>query len=371
VQWFRCLPVVVLICGVLAFPLQGRSFYHGSINPWAGFLPTCSVTNNDSSITNCPSNIRFRDFSTLTPYASNPVLANNQTFNTSSQDGPFTRAENSISGTFYNLSEVQKSGDCALCFNIASSSGTPLSWTFAGTNPVINGTGTTTWDSKYLLHPSLTPCSQFTWCAYYGALDANGNASIGFASATNPLGPYTKQGQVIDCCSDTHNQPALPSVIHIGSQLVMYVAIGNAGGGNTDYTLDYYTSSASDGVNWTRQGTALQALNADFNSGYNAGVFDPFVFKNSHGFYEMVYTVGSTPSGLGFFQQLGYAVSADGFTWYKYQAGPIFNWTGSASHPNYAGDGSFYEDGTTFYFCYAFLTNGATTNGQCSLMADH
>jgi len=97
----------------------------------------------------------------------------------------------------------------------------------------------------------------------------------------------------------------LPSIITIGAQLVMYTSIIN----NNGNMVVYWTSPVADGLTWTFGGIALlPSGSADWDNAFF--VIDPFVFKNSHGFYEMAFTAETTgPSA----QKVGYAISADGF----------------------------------------------------------
>jgi len=59
----------------------------------------------------------------------------------------------------------------------------------------------------------------------------------------------------------------------------------------------YWTSPVADGLTWTFGGIALlPSGSADWDNAFF--VIDPFVFKNSHGFYEMAFTAETTDRAL-------------------------------------------------------------------------
>jgi hypothetical protein len=115
--------------------------------------------------------------------------------------------------------------------------------------------------------------------------------------------------------------------------------------------------------------TAPTCTDWDFHSTSSGPyVIDPFVFKNSHGFYEMAYT--SEISGV---QLIGYAISQDGFLWYRYGTGAILtpNSTQTGSTQIFVGDTVFDQDGTTFTLLFDDANGTNIAVGKASQMADH
>lgn len=334
------------------------------------YVPTTTAAATASTTLQCPPTIRFRDFSALTPYAGNPIIAQNtRSWNAGGTDSPATRTENQFGGLLFGATENNQNSpanqaDWNQLATYTASPSNPLAWT-APTNPAITNT-VGNWDEKYLLHPSDVQVGSL-WYRYYSAQTAAGVSGIGLATATDPInGPWTKFGTV---ALVTGNGQALPTVIKIGSLLYMYVAISNVGVANNGTRIDYYTSPASDGITWTYGGIALPLSTSDWeNIAGLAGVFDPFVFRNSRNFYEMPYSVGNTTGG--FYQKIGYAISADGNPpWFKYQ--PASPFPISATHTDYAGDPVFFQGGGKFNFFTANTTNGTVCQGMAYTMPDH
>jgi predicted GH43/DUF377 family glycosyl hydrolase len=206
-----------------------------------------------------------------------------------------------------------------------------------------------------VLHPSVVNIGGI-WYMYYSAKTTGGFSNVGLATSSDFV-TWSKHG-TSPIISDSGI--ALPSVIKIGSLYYMYVQTI----AQNVTTIDYYTSS--DGISWTFGGIALRYSTADWYYGLlvTDGVEDPYVFQNKHGWYEMVYTADMSPGT----QKLGYAVSADGITWYTYQAGPILGSSGTA----YPGNGALFEDASTFYLMYTnVLVNQTSYTGNAATMPDH
>lgn len=316
------------------------------------YIPTTTAAVTQNQTINCPSGVAFRDWSSLTAYASNPIIPQNTgTYNAGGVSNPYMTFGN-VSSTLYGLANCTVSGaNRATWPNQCLYTGTDaLHWTDdSAVNPEITTTATH-WDDHYMLHGSLLhggPAA--TWAYYVSAMDASGNSCIGLftSSNTTPTGfaEWTTNSPLI-CGGTSFPTASLPTVIYDGATVTMYTATNNNSGTfNGRWT-------ATDGIHFTFQGTALPAaLGTDWDAAGD-GWIDPMVFKNKHGFYEMVYTQEqATPSAH---QDLGYAVSADGVLWFKYQAASILTHTAACTvapiaGAAYIGDGTMYEDGTHFY----------------------
>lgn len=341
------------------------------------YLPTTTATVSGQQSQSCPSPVLFRDFSSLVSYPGNPIVPfNTAPWNVSGVDGAFVRSGNVVSGTYYVAMETNNGVNWN---DIAMYSGNgSFTWSAAGSNPIItNSAGT--WKDHYLLHPSIinlpsSTCETGPWFLYYSALPASGGGSIGVATSATLPGTWTDHGANPVIAGQTAaaalSGVGLPSVIQIGNTLYMY-ASGTLSGITPSINVYYYTSPATDGCTWTFQGLALRFSTSDWAASLNgfSGYQDPFVFQNSRGWYEMVYTVVWF-IGAQLTQKLGYAVSLDGKKWFNYQGGQLLG----SSNPTAAfpGDGSFFQDGTTFYLNYANAVNsGNSAQAEVSTMPDH
>jgi hypothetical protein len=129
----------------------------------------------------------------------------------------------------------------------------------------------------------------------------------------------------------------------------MYSAVND----NDSGYIAVWTSPVGDGVNWTFDGAALQGpvTSGQWNYASFPYVIDPYVFKNSHGFYEMAYTAFS--GNYLPHQKMGYAIATtpDG-PFYPYAGGPLVDQF-STVYPGDTniGDGVFIENPNdkTFY----------------------
>lgn len=330
---------------------------------------TAAVTQNQ--VTPLPPGIAFRDFSPLRPVAGNPVLAQNSgTYNANGTTTDYFNRSIKIGSAYYAMSSGDVSG--GTWNNIILNSGTgPLTMADvgSGTNPILSHTAAA-WDDHYLLHAKLVPVgAQFY--LYYSAMDSTGKSGIGVAISSSITGPYTKyvSNPIIKVTSGNIAFASLPHVITIGNQLVMYTAVNN----NSGNVILIYTSPVADGLVWTFAGIALNPAipSVDWESGVGtlSGTIDPFVFLNSHGYYEMAYTgFFSSPQA----QQLGYAISLDGFKWFKYNPAAIVvpNSVQSGATQIYVGDPVFDQDGTKFTVLFDSANGTNSANALASQMAD-
>jgi hypothetical protein len=318
------------------------------------YIPTTTATVTQSQVVPLPPGIAFRDFSSLTAYSGNPIIPQNTgTYNAGGVSNVYASAPSHVGATLFGWANCTVSGASRNNWiNQCLYEGTDTQhWTDQSANNPIVTASAGTWDDHYLLHPALSPvCTTNTFCMYLSAFNSSNNWSIGLFTASVPAGPWTNySGNPVLSSSQIANfpDPGLPSIAQAGSNVYMYTADSNNAG-----TFIGIWQRVSD-TNWKFVGPATNPpISGDWDFTNNTGVIDPWVWFNKHGFYEMVYT--SQLSTGGGEQSLGYEISADGLTWYKYQAAPILTFTNACtvspiSGAKFVGDGVFFEDGTNFH----------------------
>ena len=363
----KFLAPLALVIGVLLFQSQAELFYHGGPG-WVGFLANCSSTATGGTVTQCPSNVRFRDFSQLGA-ASVLIPSGTASYNAGGADTAYTNSANVISGTYYELDTSNDNTGSPSCpgqstgwNNIVLYKGSALSWAAYSGNPVHTGTAAT-WEQCYLLHPTAWPCQIATWCAAYSAANSSGSEAIGLLTSPD-FQTWTAYGS--NPVIGTSDGVALPSHLVCGGLQYLYVADRVA-----KNQIKYYTSPLTGtgaDTTWTLGGVALPSSTYDWeNANLTAhGIEDLYAINNSRSYQEMVYTADQT----GFTQKLGYAVANDCHSFQKYQAGPILN-LGSSTTP-YPGNGMLYQNGTTFFLGYnKAFGSSPYFEGLVQTMADH
>lgn len=309
-----------------------RGYWQVNGPPVAGFLPTCSWDGLP-----CPAGIKFRDFSHLAIPAQ--VLSPGCcAWNVAISNAFFIDPSVQISGTWYGFTENSNNFTIYPSISAWTSSGPNGSWTPIGSNPILSTAGAG-WESSDLYSPSVIKIGS-TWYLYYCGFSSGTNMqSIGFATSPD-LVNWTKYASN-PIITGSGTGPCDPSVIDIAGTYYMYLSSNYPTG-----PILYYTSA--DGITWTlgahNSGQALPGPVAgdwDFGAG---GFFEPSVTLNKHGYYEMTYLIlGPSPNST--VQIMGYAVSNDGFTWYRYGAGPIQ----SGGVVGYPGNGRIVESSGTLY----------------------
>jgi hypothetical protein len=164
----------------------------------------------------------------------------------------------------------------------------------------------------------------------------------------------------------------LPDGVQIGSNLVMYTPNND----NIGTTINYWTSPTSDGIHWTlgslNSGVSLAApISSDWEYTNLYGIIDSWTIKNSHGFYERAYTAArSSPSPP---QTIGYAVSADGYQFWRYQTAPILNASGlcASLSSGQIGDTTFIENSGSFKVGVTCDNGSNTAFGASATMTDY
>jgi hypothetical protein len=369
-------------------PAMVIDIWHPQVNElaWAfGYIATTTATAGQTQTVPCPPGTAFRDFTNLTfdtshgiaghgvtggivwpqnSASTNGTIVGTAAWNVGGSNNPYRYPWGTIGGTYYAF------GACSLArpattgnpewSNLCLYYGDGLyNWTDTGVgNPVVSYVPGT-WEDHYILHPAISPdlgqhtaCGASTVCmkVYYSAEDtsATGNPSIGMLTSADGT-HWTKYSSnpVIAIYG-----AMLPTIAQVGSEIYMYTT----GNGNIGKTIIMWKSAFGDGVKWEYAGTAMpQPLPADWDYNVvtctnNAGQIDPYVWKNKHGFYEMVYTSFNFCGTAH--QWLGYAMSPDGLTWWRRQDAR----TGDETSPfapdaqgPYVGNWVVFEIGGTFY----------------------
>jgi len=347
--------------------LWGAQLVQGTYSEWS-YIPTTTAAVAGLQTVNCPAHVAFRDFSALTEYSGNPIIPQDSAaYNAGGVSGPYMRAWSAIDGVYYGLANCTPSGQYrgrwpTQCLYY----GSLTNWTNYAGNPVIAATPGA-WDDHYLLHGTISPnCRLAAWCYYYSAMDAGNNSRIGIATSPD-LRNWTKyRGNPLSISAYKASEPSLPTMIQIGNLLYMYTSVHN----NDGTWIAIWTSRVTDGIKWTYAGAALnQPVPGDWDFANFYSYLDPFVFRNRHGFYEMAYTTLFNGATV---QSVGYAVSADGLTWFKYGHAPILTqFTKGYGGITHVGDAVMVEDGTTFSMLYNYDDGVSRSNGMLSQMPDY
>lgn len=294
---------------------------------------------NRYSWSTLPGAVQYRSFAgMIAANGGSALYAQNQgSYDTLGTNTPYLSSTSRISGTYNALSSttsVTHSAWKALAlYQTSTNPGT--GWTANGGNPILTATAGTTTDDNYLLHPTTTTsCTNVApYVTFYSAMTSTSHWNIWAATSSN-FTSWSKVGTPAIFFSQNANapNPGLPSTITIGSTVYMYTVTN----GNLGNQIALWSSPTTDCVNWTYVGNALAApVSGDWDFG--ASIIDIWVIKNKQGWYEMTYTAFFTAFN---FQQIGYAISSDGITFYKYTPAPIMTSAGA----NNVGDTVLFQD---------------------------
>lgn len=259
----------------------------------------------------------YRDWSKLSP----PVTVINPTTISKDFANCFeVRAENQIGGVTFGFTEEQtgaNSGPTDAIGTWTSTNGIHGPWTPIGAAQ----TGGGSWNARGLYGPSVKeiPKGSGLFYLYYSGINGSTVSSIGFATSTTMMpGSWTAYSGNPIITGGGAGGVADPFVIDhpSGTGYIMYTATNYPGGDN----IYYYTSS--DGINWSFGGVALAAAMPG-DPDYGIHSFDePTVWKNKYCFWEMTYDFNDFHNSLGNGGgTIGYAISADGFTFTRDPSG--------------------------------------------------
>lgn len=291
--------------------------------------------------------------------APNPIIPyNTNVNNVLAADVPYINTSQLVGGTYYALTAgyaaAASAGQTALVYSTAdfqTFTYVGLAWSCASGQ----------WDDHSLTHPTCIKLGS-TWYAFYTSMNSTSTKEqVGVVTSTDFI-TWTKYGSnpVIT------DNVAVPSIVHIGSLLYLYVADRTAGN-----KIVYYTTSDTTPFGpWVLGGDAVTIAKSDWDV-WSVRVEDAMVVLNPQGYYEMTYSVenGNSNYRLPYTQQAqAYAISADGAPpWTKLQA-PILQGDGIGGSINnkYAGDPVMIFPGGSSVWMY-FAGEISTGQAQGSL----
>ena len=303
--------------------------YHGELYPYQSGSGSAN-----NVVVPCPSSISWRNFSRLSPLATNPGITWGGTIGGSASTSVANPVGQGllVNGTYYSVGpySTTANGQFAIWQHLAQwVSNDAVNWTLSGaTQPVVDFTTNTVLGS-FLLHSVYIPggctvsATPYAYCFAFSAADNNSTATaqaVYVAYSNTITGPYTVYGSPTPVVATSGgpsgtNSPTLPSIIQDGSTNYMYLAENNQSG---TFMNIYTCPTSGDQVTcWTFAGRAMQpATTADWDYGASNFVLDPWVIKNKCGFYEYFYTVGVSSYA---YQVIGYQIGASPLgPWFKY-----------------------------------------------------
>lgn len=221
----------------------------------------------------------------------------------------------------------------------ASAAGfTGLSFTKYGSNPILVVGAGGSWDASHVGSCAVIYDEDATlWKMWYTGTNAGGTQAIGYATASNPLGPWTKY---------VSNPVLSPAVAWEGTQLHYCSVLRESatsykmlyGGGDflTGSTGRIGMATSSDGITWTKY--ASNPVISPSGSGWmQRAVFSPRTLIKVGSVYHLYFT-GKAVGGMEY-SSIGYAQSTDLITWVMGANNPVITSTrawenGEVEHPS-------------------------------------
>jgi len=279
------------------------------------FIPTISTLNNGSGLafvnalnTNFNnSHVPMRDFSAITKYAGNPIVAANVFKINDIGDDVYQiyiypNINAKIGSTYYALASANAGAGYEYKHVVLYTSDDLLTWTLYSSAPRFSS-GVN--DDHLILVKGIIKKDNL-WYAFYSAANASNQNNIFLATSPDFI-TWTKYSAdpVYQRSQDSGRNVYDPCVIQIGSLYYMYYVSYIA----SPFASHIAYATSTDLINWTYGGIALT---------YEAGDWaelpiDPCVIRNAAGYYEMSYSDSAldTPT-----QGIGYAISEDGIIWF-------------------------------------------------------
>ena len=341
----------------------------------APYVPTTTASATKNYSLPCPPNTAFRDFSTLTAYSGNPVISQN-TAPTNGGGVNSLYADPAItlpnSSTYFAMSEWRNISGSYAWNGFGEYETTDFkNWTLNSTTPAIT-TSANTWKDHYMLRPRLTKtCSLGVYCVYYSAVNNSGAISggstgwsVGVSYSNDGLTWTDYAGNPVISTNPINNyaSPGLPALLTLNGSLSMYVTYL----GKNGCCIWKWHAPAANTTSFSFDGFALlPAAPSDWDS-INNGIIDPMVWRNNHGFYEMVYTAEATGG-----QKIGYAISEDGSIWYKRGDAPILTNASLGAVSTFIGDFQVAENKGVFNMLYTWDNGSNASAGYLATMVDY
>jgi hypothetical protein len=229
-------------------------------------------------------------------------------------------------GTYYLFYGTFQTMIAPVAIGYATSSD-GLHWTKFAQNPVLSGSGAG-FDAFGVTRPVVMVQPDGTWVMYYDGIPAPNNVfgtGIGRATAPSPGGPWIRNATpVLETGSqgewDAHF--LFPdSIVMDGNQYVMYYSAGFMVG----------RATSADGIHWTKYNDPTTAgnftesdpvLQLGLSGSWDSALAWGSSVQHTQNGWEMFYYGGNDLNG-GPGVKIGYAYSADGITWTKYQNNPV------------------------------------------------
>lgn len=221
-------------------------------------------------------------------------------------EGPGVVARDGTVYLYYDAGATRKIGVATAPVN----GFTGTNFTKYGSNPILSNGAGGAWDEIGVLEPwVLYDADAALWKMWYAGINAGGAWAIGYATATNPLGPWTKYS----------GNPVLPATVawevnrviqpnvwkEGGLWRMIYSGADPAGPGRIGY------ATSTDGIAWSKypSNPVLSNSGADWMA---ASVFSMRTIVKQADGYHAYFCGKQTTSG---YSKIGWAHSTDLITW--------------------------------------------------------
>ncbi len=249
-----------------------------------------------------------RNFAALASYGGNPIIdfGSTNAFST-----PWTATLNASGGNYFSLvqdgSSSPQYNDLRLWTSPFAGSTALKSWSDTG---VAFSHSAATWEDKNLLHPNVLwyPAGN-EWVGFYFAETSVGANAVGYATSPDST-TWTKYGS-----NPILSGYTTPAAYMVGSNIYLSVSKVSSGDGAGPANMELFISTTGPTGTWVDNGPVLISYPGDWDAGL--GMLDSFMATNPiSGTYEFFYTV-VTGGGI---QQIGAALTMDGYVFFKYSA---------------------------------------------------
>ncbi len=251
--------------------------------------------------------------------------------------------------------------------SVSSASFTGLNLSKYGSNPILEAGAGGAWDDGGVFDPwVIYDAAAATWKMWYRGYDGTSLHKIGYATASNPLGPWTKYGSnpVLSSAGWEGNLTILPNVMRRSATDYVMLYTGNEPA-STNGRIGLATST--DGVAWTKEASnpVLDPAGADWMA---ASVFSPRTLVLEGSTYKLYFSAKQNAVG---YSSSGYAYSSDLISWTVPAINPLLTstrtWEGAATgeieNPNAI------HVGTSWYIFYDTWFGSPSTIGV-AIVAD-
>jgi predicted GH43/DUF377 family glycosyl hydrolase len=227
---------------------------------------------------------------------------------------------------------------------------TGKNFTKYASNPIVDLGGSGAWDQSHVFTPFVIYDSDDDiFKMWYGGIGSSGDWKIGYATASNPLGPWTKyvsnpvlsasvawEGSMVHFPAVLKLDDGTYRMMYGGHDFLGYSAIG--------------TATSDDGITWTKYGSN-PVISASGSGWMASSTFGSRTFVFSGGIYHLYF---AAKPAAHLWSKIGYASSPDGEVWTLGSNNPVLEpsraWEDrEVEHP------AMLQIGTTryvYYDCY-------------------